>query len=481
MVTTELTPYAKAGGLGDMVRALSTALSVRGHDVRIVCPLYGCIPVQSDWVGHSDPLVVNLGPTKAYAKIWETKLAPCSTTVYFIEYHRYFHRPEIYGGYGLNLENDARFTFLSRAALDLTYAIDWMPDVVHAHDWPGGLIPAYLNTVEKDRPLGKAGSVFTIHNMMHQGRFHPGILEFAGLPNYLLCADGMECFGGVNFLKAGLYHAKKITTVSPSYAQEIQTPEFGCGLEGVIRYRAADLIGVLNGIDVNEWNPKTDPHLIAPYDANDLSGKALCKQDLQKTLGLNPDPHILLLGVVARMDLQKGLDLLAAIIPWIMETLHAQIVILGAGDQHMEHAFLELSYRYPGKMAVHIGYDASLSHKIEAGSDAFLMPSRFEPCGLNQMYSMRYGTPPLVRSTGGLKDTVIPYNPQSPNPNATGFTFGDATYEALQNTIGLLCSTYYDRPQDFKTLQLNGMTQDFSWDHSARIYENLYQWSLEKC
>lgn len=479
MVTTELTPYAKAGGLGDMVRALSIALTARGHDVRIVCPLYGCVRVQEDWVGHPNPLVVELGPTKAYAKIWETTLNPFPTKVYFLEYHRYFHRPEIYGGYGLNLENDARFAFLSRAALDLTYALDWIPDTIHSHDWPGGLLPAYLNTVEKDRPLGKCSSVFTIHNMKHQGRFHPGILEFAGLPQHLLCPDGMECFGAVNFLKAGLYHAKKITTVSPSYAKEIQTPEFGCGLEGVIRYRAADLVGVLNGIDAHEWDPANDPYIAASYDTKDLSGKAICKKSLQEELGLIVDPHILLLGVVARMDLQKGLDLLAAVIPWMMDNLHVQIAILGAGDQHMEHAFLELGYRYPGRIAVHIGYDAALSHKIEAGADAFLMPSRFEPCGLNQMYSMRYGTPPLVRSTGGLKDTVIPYLPQRPHENATGFTFGDSTYEALRDTIGLLCATYYDRNDDFKQLQLNGMNQDFSWEHSAELYEKVYQWAKE--
>jgi starch synthase len=477
MVTTELAPFAKAGGLGDMVSALSLALAQKGHDVRIVCPLYGCIHPKEDWIAHPAPLVVQLGGHKAYGKIWETTLPQSSAKVYFIEHHRYFHRPEIYGGYGLNLENDFRFTFLARAALDCCYALDWIPHAIHAHDWPGGLLPAYLNTVEKDRPLGQAGSVFTIHNMKHQGRFHPGILDYAGLPKELFQSHGMECFGSVNFLKSGLYHSRKLTTVSPSYAKEIQTPEFGCGLESVIQYRAADMIGILNGIDTDDWNPAKDPRLASPYTPKKLSGKKDCKRDLQAKMGLNIDPHVLLLGVVARMDLQKGLDLIAALIPWMMETLHVQVAILGAGDQHMEHLFLELGYRYPGRLGIHIGYDNPLSHQIEAGADAFLMPSRFEPCGLNQMYSMRYGTPPIVRSTGGLKDTVFPYRPQSPIENATGFTFGNATSEALRDTIGLACATYYDRPEDFKRLQQNGMLQDFSWEHSATLYEAVYEWA----
>jgi starch synthase len=280
----------------------------------------------------------------------------------------------------------------------------------------------------------------------------------------------------VNFLKGGLFHATKLTAVSPTYAKEIQTPDFGHGLDPVARFRAADLIGVLNGIDVDHWGPEVDEFIPAHYNPQNFQGKALCKKVLQGRVGIEEDPQKLLFAAVARMDPQKGLDLLAQVIPRVLESMHAQIIVLGMGEQELEHWFLDLSYRYPGRLGVHIGYDNALAHLVEAGSDVFLMPSRFEPCGLNQMYSMRYGTPPIVRATGGLLDTVEPY--QEGTSKGTGFVFEEASADALYYTMGWACSTYYDRPQDFRALQINGMKKDFSWKHSAQEYEDVYRWAV---
>lgn len=478
MITSELAPYAKAGGLADMVASLSKALGHKGHDVRIVCPLYGSIRLDDDWVAHDTPLVVHLGwGHKGYCRRWEGRLQGTNVQVYFLEHEGYYGRPEIYSGpWGEHADNGERFAFLSRAALDLCYALGWMPDIIHSHDWPGGLVPAYLNTIERDCPLGKAASVFTIHNMRHQGYCDRSVIDFAGLPRKVFCEDGFEAFGRVNLLKGGLYHATKLTTVSPTYAWQMQTIDYGCGLESVVQFRSADLIGILNGIDEVHWNPAQDEYLPKGYAINDFSGKSLCKRFLQSRMGLVEDDHILLFAAVARMDAQKGLDLYQAVVPWVMDRLHAQVVMLGMGDQALEHGFLELSYRYPGRVGVHIGYDNALAHLVEAGADVFVMPSRFEPCGLNQMYSMRYGTPPIVRATGGLLDTVVSCDETS--GVGTGFMFEDSTPEALFNTMGWACSVYYDRPEIFRRLQIQGMQKDFSWKRSAGLYEDVYAWAL---
>ena len=480
MVTTELAPYAKAGGLGDMVSSLAKALALRGHDVRIVCPLYGCVRKEESWAPHATPLVVHLGQgEEGYCRRWEGALPGSNVRLYFLEHEGYYGRPEIYSGpWGAHSDNGERFTFLSRAALDLCYALDWMPDVVHAHDWPGGLLPVYLNTVEAHKPLGKAASVFTVHNMKHQGYFAPGILKFAGLPDTVFIPEGLECMGMVNFLKGGLYHSTKLTTVSPTYAKEMQTPEFGHGLDPVVRFRAADLVGVLNGIDAEHWGPQVDEYIPAHYNTQDFRGKAVCKKVLQNRLGLVEDPHVMIFAAVARMDSQKGLDLLAEAIPRVMDNMHAQVVVLGMGEQDLEHWFLSLSYQYPGRVGVHIGYDSALAHLVEAGADVFVMPSRFEPCGLNQMYSMRYGTPPIVRATGGLLDTVESYNEEE--GHGAGFVFEEPSTDALFYTMGWACATYYDRPKAFRQLQINGMKQDFSWRHSAQHYEDVYRWAIDQ-
>ncbi|HQU08766.1 MAG TPA: glycogen synthase GlgA [Opitutales bacterium] len=482
MVTPEITPFAKTGGLGDMVASLSKSLASRGHDVRLVCPFYGCVREWTSkgvWNAHDTPLVVQLGyGHRAYALRHETLLPGSQAKIYFLEYDRYFHRSEIYAGpWGGHSDNHERFAFLSRAAIDLCYSLEWVPDVIHCHDWTTGFVPVYLNTTERTQKLGACASVMTVHNLKHQGIFGREIMGFAGLPDEVFRPDGLECLGNVNMLKGGLYHATKITTVSPTYSHEIQTPEYGHGLDSLLKFRSADLIGILNGIDTDVWDPRTDPFLPAHYEATSLDGKAACKRALQERLGLEQDPNKLIFAAVARLDPQKGLDLLAEAAPWVLDSMHAQIVLLGTGCEELSARFSQLAARYPGRMGVHLGYEAALAHIIEGGADIFVMPSRFEPCGLNQMYSMAYGTPPIVRATGGLLDTVDQYNEAT--GEGTGFVFGEPSAKALYYTMGWACATYYDRLEHFRKLQSRGMGKDFSWYHSAIEYENFYNWAVQ--
>ncbi len=333
-----------------------------------------------------------------------------------------------------------------------------------------------LNSTLRATPLGRIASVFTIHNLEHQGYADPRAVAFARIPWSEFRPDSIESVGAVNMVKAGLYHATKLTTVSPTYAEEIRRPEGGCGLDAVLRFRGADLVGILNGIDTSSWDPSRDPHLPARYSSADLSGKAACKATLQQRLGLNVDPHVIVFGIVSRLVSQKGLDLLAAALPSVLGRMHVQFALLGSGDPGLEQAFRSAAQDYPGRVGVHIGFDGTLARLIQAGSDVFVMPSRAEPCGLTQMYAMRYGTPPLVRATGGLIDTVGAYVEGA--EQGTGFVFEDATAAALANTIGWACATYYDRPGEFTALRRRGMAQDFSWRRSAERYVDLYRWAV---
>jgi starch synthase len=325
--------------------------------------------------------------------------------------------------------------------------------------------------------MGKAASLITLHNMQHQGWFPRQLLDFAGLPKSVFRPDGLESMGELNMLKGGIYHSTKITTVSPTYAREIQSHEGGCGLHSLLRFRAADLIGVINGVDESEWNPATDPFLPENFSLNDLSGKAACKAALQKAFGLEVNAVLPLFTVVSRLVDQKGLDLLSAIGDRLMADMQIQVAVLGTGDPKLEAAFSELAARYPGRFAAHIGFDNALAHLTAAGADFLLMPSRFEPCGLSQMYAMIYGTPPIVRATGGLIDSVQQYI-EGTNVG-TGFLFDNASANAFYDTIGWACSTYFDRPEEYKMLRRNGMLQDFSWDVSAGIYENIFNWAQD--
>jgi len=478
MVAPELAPLIKVGGLADVVGALSKALAAKGHDVRIVIPKYAGLRHDETEHRFDRPLVVHLGGHEAYARGWEMRLPDSSAICYLIEHNEFFDRASVYvGPSGDEKDNGRRFTFLSRAAIDLCYHLDWIPDVVHCHDWPTGLAPVYLNTIERDAPMGRAASLITLHNMQHQGWFPPSLLSYAGLPGSVYRPDGLESAGELNMLKGGIYHSTKITTVSPTYAREIQTPGGGCGLQDLLRYRAGDLIGVINGVDYSEWDPARDKLIPKNFSLKDMSGKVACKAVLQEAYGLTVDAKLPVFTVVSRLVDQKGLDLLAAIGDRLMETMQIQIAILGTGDPALEYLFRSLAERHPGRFAAYTGFDHKLAHLTSAGADFLLMPSRFEPCGLSQLYSMIYGAPPIVRATGGLIDTVEQY--VEGGGKGTGFLFNDTTPNALYDTIGWACSTYYDRPKEFKQLQKNGMARNYGWDESAAKYEQVYSWAID--
>lgn len=471
--TPEVEPFVKAGGLGDMVGALPKELAALGHDVRIMCPLYGSVKRVGEWRERPDPLGVDVGPVTMWAKVWETSLPGAKVPAYFFEHNWLFGRPEVYSSAP---DNPHRFAFLSRAVLTLCEQLGWIPDVIHGHDWTVGLLPVMLNTILRGRPIARAATVFTIHNLEYQGYAPRDVVDYARLPWSEFRADSIESHGQVNMMKAGLFHSTKLTTVSPTYAQEIRTPAGGFGLDPVLRFRGADLLGILNGIDAGSWDPATDKALPANYTPVNFSGKAACKRALQERLGLEPSASTPVFGVVSRFAGQKGLDLLAAVLPRVLDAMQVQFAILGSGEPALEGAYRSLTARFPGRIGVHIGFDAGLARLIQAGSDVFVMPSRTEPCGLTQMYAMRYGTPPLVRATGGLVDTVENY--VEGQPAGTGFVFRDPTTEALFNTIGWACATYYDRPVEFSEMQRRGMARDFSWRTSALQYVNAYRWAI---
>lgn len=462
-----------------MVGALPKELAKLGHDVRVVCPAYGSVKRVGEWRARDESLGVDVGPSARWARTWETVLPDSAVPAYFLENNDFFARPEVYTGpWGACEDNDLRFAFLCRGALALCQQLDWIPDVVHCHDWTTGLLPVMLNTTLRDTPLGRTASVFTIHNLEHQGYSPARMVDFARLPWSDFRRDGLEAGGMVNLMRTALYHSTKLSTVSPTYAQEIVTPEGGFGLDGVLRFRAGDLVGIVNGIDDESWDPRRDRTLPANYSATDLRGKALCKAALQRRFGLDVNPVIPLYGVVSRLAAQKGLDLLAEALPAVMERMEVQLVLLGSGDVRLENTFQWAAQAYRGRCGTQIGFDGKLARLIQAGSDCFVMPSRSEPCGLTQMYAMRYGTLPIVRATGGLVDTVE--NFVEGQARGTGFVFNAATAGALADTLGWACATYYDRPQEFSGLQQRAMARDLTWRRSAGQYVELYRWAVER-
>lgn len=478
MVSPECAPFAKVGGLADMVSSLSLEMSAAKNDVRIFMPMYSSIKRDEGFELAIPTLSVHMGfGIEEFCSVWKRKHG--NATVYFLEFNKFYGRKGIYNeGQDSYLDNDARFAFMCRASLDFCVAMNWIPDIVHCHDWTAGLIPIYLNTVFRDSVLGKSSSVFTIHNLQHQGIFNEHLLDYAGLPRYeIFHAKNCEAMGALNIVKGAIYNSTKITTVSPSYAKEIQTPEYGYGLDDVLRFKASDMVGILNGIDTNEWNPRFDKFAVAQYSISDMGGKLVNKGELQKRFGLKKSEKTPIFAVISRLYEQKGLDMLENIIDPLFENMDIQIVLLGAGERWLEESFERKLHKHKGKLGVYIGYNNELSHLIEAGADFFVMPSRFEPCGLNQMYSMAYGTVPIVRATGGLKDTVENYD--EVGKAGTGFVFKDANASALYNTIGWACSTWYDRRDDYLMLQKNAMKKDFSWKKSSKKYMELYEWAKE--
>ncbi len=477
MVTSECAPFSKVGGLADMVSSLSKELAAGGADVRIFTPMYSSIRRGAKFAKEMDNLSVHMGlGIEEYASVWRAPLGKAS--VKFLEFNRFYDRPGIYNYNGISYDdNGGRFAFLCRAALEYCLSTGWIPDIVHCHDWPTGLIPVYLNTTLRNSALGRSATIFTIHNMQHQGIFDRGVLDYAGIPSSEFRPDSCECYGAMSMMKGALYNCTKITTVSPTYAREIQTKDYGWGLDSLLRFRAADLIGIINGVDTSEWNPETDKLIPANYGLSDISGKAKCKAALQESAGLEVDADIPLFGVVSRLFDQKGLDLLARIAKPLVDNMNIQIFVLGAGEPWLEGAFSNLTASNPGRISCYIGYNNKLAHLVEAGSDFFVMPSRFEPCGLNQMYSMIYGTLPIVRSTGGLADTVEQY--RQGEGIGDGFIFSDPTADALYNTIGWACSTWYDRKSDIAAMRRNAMSKNFSWSVSSEKYKQVYKWAYD--
>lgn len=478
---SEATPFAKTGGLGEVVGDLPRYLHRSGHDVRIVMPRYYAInPEKYGLTMLPGTLVVPMGIIgDMYCSVWEGRLPNSDVPVYFLEHEELYGRDGIYGNENAAfLDNDNRYIFLSRAALELPKMLGWQPDVFHAHDWHTAAIPVFMNTAYRHDPLiSKAASVLTIHNMQHQGNFYPGLMDVLDIGWEHFTFLGLEKDDQVNLLKGGIYHATMLNTVSAGYAREIQTPEYGWGLEGVLKERAHDLWGILNGIDYNEWHPATDKYIPANYSVKDLAGKAVCKRALQKRFGLPLREDLPLFGIVSRMVPQKGIDLLAEAIYQII-AMDLQLVIVGNGEPWAHFFFGGMAHKHADKVGCFIGYDNQLAHLVEAGADFFLMPSSFEPCGLNQMYSLAYGTPPIVRATGGLDDSVENFDENT--AKGDGFKFWSHNAQALYNTVGWAVWTWYNNQQGLQQMRKNGMAKRFTWEDAADKYNALYQIALKK-
>ena len=471
MIASEAVPYAKTGGLADVAGALPLALAHLGHRVTLVTPRYRGTLVRES----SERLMITVGRRPVTVSLVEDRLGE-GVHIVLVDCPELFGRDHLYGaGEDTYPDNARRFAVLVRAALEFAIRSGQRPDVVHSHDWQGGLAPVYLKTLYASHPaLGGVASVFTIHNLAYQGLFPPEWLQELDLGRDLFTIDQLEYWGTLSLLKGGINFAEIITTVSPKYSKEIQTPELGFGFDGILRRRTRDLVGILNGIDTARWNPSTDPHIPEPYGPEDLSGKAAAKRRLLARFALRGDDAAYsrpLVGMVSRLIDQKGFDLIAEVAEELVR-LDAGYVLLGTGEARYQDLWIDLAARFPDRIGVRIGFDEKLAHLIEAGADIFLMPSRFEPCGLNQMYSLRYGTVPVVRATGGLDDTVRNWNGEARTGN--GFKFREASGSALLKALGRALGVYR-RPEDWRLLQSDGMAQDFSWEASARQYVKVYE------
>jgi len=467
-VASEVAPFSKTGGLADVSGSLPAALAARGHTVKVVTPRYGGI----DPARHRLQRVPGrLEAGGESCGLWVRRREP---ETWFLEHDLFYgFRRSLYGEGGRDhQDNPRRFAFLARSALSLPGALGWKPQIVHLNDWQTALGAWFLRGEHGDDPwLAGARSVFTIHNLAYQGMFPKGVMDEIGLPWSIFRFDqGVEFHDQVNFMKAGLTFSDALTTVSPTYAREILTVEGGYGLDSVLRSRQPDLFGILNGIDVDEWNPASDPHLAARFDRRDLRGKARGKAALQRELGLPVKPQVPLVGLVGRLADQKGSDLVVAALPSLLG-MEAQFALLGSGEPQYEEAFASASRERPDRFAARLGFDEGLAHRIEAGADLFLMPSRFEPCGLNQMYSLRYGTPPVVRGVGGLEDTVEDYDGWR---GGTGFKFGPIDPGAMLTALRRGLDVWRD-VRAWRGIQERGMEMDFSWERSAERYEALYR------
>ena len=474
-LSPEAVPFAKTGGLADVAGALPNALKQLGADVRMALPFYRIVrerDLQTRQLLKN--LKVSLGTETLTAGVLETQTEG-GVPVSLIEREDLYDRPNLYGNpMGDYYDNLERFTFFAHAALKTAEALSFKPDVIHCNDWQTGLVPALLKGPYKNNAFFRETPVvFTIHNLGYQGLFSPDELALTGLAkNDFFHPEGIEYYGKISLLKAGIVYSDAITTVSPAYSKEIQTPEYGMGMEGILRYRRAVIRGILNGVDYRLWDPLRDTHIPAPYTPRKMAGKRLCKEALITEMNLDSSlEERPLLGMISRLDAQKGLDLLVKIVDEVV-ALDVGLVLLGAGDEHFEQALKEAVERSAGRVGLRIGFDEALAHRIMAGVDIFLVPSRYEPCGLTQMYALKYGTVPVVRATGGLDDTILQFDPRTGKGN--GFTFkpyeAAAFLQAIRKTVALFTDL-----KAWRKLMANGMKADFSWEKSARKYLELYK------
>ena len=467
---SECVPFIKTGGLADVVGALTPVLKAQGADVRVILPLYAAIP--QEYVNQMKlecEFEVELCWRRQYCGI--KSLEYQGVTFYFVDNQYYFGRSYIYGLGGDEYE---RFGFFDRAVIDALVHLDFKPDVVHCHDWQTGMIPALLKIQYAQYPFYQdMKTVYTIHNLQYQGVFPiKAVQDTLGLGDSLFTSDKLECYGCANYMKAGLVYADELTTVSPSYADEIQTAFYGERLDGLLRARKDQLVGILNGIDINDYDPAKDPQIYANYDPYHLGGKEICKQELQKELGLEVDPTVPLVGIISRLSNQKGFDLIECVIRELMAT-GIQLVVLGMGEAKYTNLFSWAESEYPGRLATRFAMNHQLAHRIYAGSDMFLMPSQFEPCGLSQMIAMRYGSVPIARETGGLRDTVLSYNKFTDEGN--GFTFFNYNAHDMLHTVRRAVHYYNNNRDVWYRLIVRGMTGDYSWYSSAGKYMALYE------
>ncbi len=473
---SEAFPFAKTGGLADVAGSLPLALAARGHDVRLVMPRYRSVDPERFGLKHIATFYVPMESWQERCDILEGRMGK-NVTVYFVDKGIYFDRPELYRTALADYPDNAeRFAYFSRAALELCRTLDFRPDIVHGNDWQTGLLPLFLKTIYRGAaPFVKTKSVFTVHNLGYQGLFRQEAMRFLGIGWEHFTPEGIEFWGKISFLKAGLVYADAITAVSKTYSQEVQTPEYGHGLDGVLAKRSAELYGILNGIDYAEWDPARDTAIAKKYAALRPNAKTVCKRELLKDIDL-PASDKLLIGMVTRLVQQKGLDILVDALPEMM-ALGLQLVVLGTGEEQYHRMLTDAAALYPEQMRVLLQYDDRVAKKIYAGCDLFLMPSHYEPCGLGQMIALKYGAVPVVRRTGGLADTVLDYDPKT--GRGTGFVFADYTAPALVECLKRALALYANKKK-WGLLMQAGMKRDFSWERSAGEYLKVYRKVLRK-
>ncbi len=475
MIASECTPFVKTGGLADVLGSLPKALNNLNNETIVILPLYSQIDMAKHKINlFFENMCVHMGNTEHWCSVY--KSSKYGYDAYFIDFKAFFHRNGLYNNEKNEdfKDNPYRFAFFSRAAMQLCVDMNFKADVLHAHDWQTAFVMPFLKLWNwENTAIQHSKGIFTIHNIAYQGIYPPEIMDYAGFWWNHFVSEEFEDNGNVNFLKSGIVFSDVVTTVSPTYAIETKTSFEGRGMSPYLNNKGDKYVGILNGVDYDIWNPETDDLIPENYSKNDLRGKGICKEELQKRFGLEVNPNIPVFGIVSRFAQQKGLDLLIPIARKIVNEMKMQLVILGSGEKELERFFGELPGQEPLKIGSFIGYNEELSHLIEAGSDFFLMPSRYEPCGLNQIYSLKYGTVPIVHAVGGLNDTVEQYDEKS--GEGTGLKFYSLNSQALFDTIGWGVSTFFDRKHHLEKLRINGMKKDFSWNKSAEKYMKIYE------